>query len=135
MNRTSFVKCDSFDGAFDAARVMLQCPGKGIRGHKVYLRDDRKETEQLKLCEVEAFGYRDDEGKCFKAARDCRDKSRWGSCLADPVTPCAPVSLRNGEAVVSALADGREKAEFKCDDRFVLWGSPEAECDGRTDGR
>ena len=42
---------------------MLQCPGKGIKGHKVYLRDDRKESDQLKLCEVEAFGYRDDEGE------------------------------------------------------------------------
>lgn len=42
---------------------MLQCPGKGIRGHKVYLRDDRAELDQLKLCEVEAFGYRDDEGE------------------------------------------------------------------------
>ena len=42
---------------------MLQCPGKGIKGHKVYLRDDRNESDQLKLCEVEAFGYRDDEGE------------------------------------------------------------------------
>ena len=42
---------------------MLQCPEKGIKGHKVYLRDDRKDSGQLKLCEVEAFGYRDDEGE------------------------------------------------------------------------
>ena len=76
MNRTSFVKCDSFDGAFEAARVMLQCPGKGIRGHKVYLRDDRKETEQLKLCEVEAFGYRDDEGKSHKVEQHDRERGR-----------------------------------------------------------
>ena len=42
---------------------MLQCPGEGVKGHKVYLRDDRKESDQLKLCEVEVFGYRADEGE------------------------------------------------------------------------
>ena len=43
---------------------------KSVRGPlitlllQVYLRDDRKEaTEQLKLCEVEVFGFRDFEGK------------------------------------------------------------------------
>ncbi len=31
---------------------------------EVYLRDDRKgEQEQLKLCEVEVFGFKDFEGK------------------------------------------------------------------------
>ena len=45
---------------------MLQCSEGGIKGHKVYLRDDRKESGQLKLCEVEAFGYRDDEGEIRK---------------------------------------------------------------------
>ena len=55
---------------------MLQCPGKGIRGHKVYLRDDRAELDQLKLCEVEAFGYRDDEGEIpNQNVKDLRE--RW----------------------------------------------------------
>jgi hypothetical protein len=30
---------------------------------QVYLRDDRKEMDQLKLCEIEVFGFRDKEGK------------------------------------------------------------------------
>jgi hypothetical protein len=34
-NRTSFVKCDSFDGVFATDRTMIQCPGEGVQGHKV----------------------------------------------------------------------------------------------------
>ena len=137
-NRTSFIKCESFDGAFDTARLMLQCPGEGIKGHKVYLRDDRKESDQLKLCEVEAFGYRDDEGEISSLFFQpfATKIANSNSPLPDPVAPCPPISIRNGAAVVSATPDGKERAEFRCNDRFVLWGgSPEVQCDGRTDGR
>ena len=68
-------------------------------------------------------------------AKRCRSSVISSSQLPDPVAPCPPVSLRNGVAVVSASPDGRERAEFRCNERFVLWGSPEVECDGRTDGR
>lgn len=105
-NRTNFVKCDSFDGRM-MGREMFQCPGNGLTGHKVYIRDDRKELNQLALCEVEIFGF-------FRSQEQ---------------VPCVPIAIENGKASLSTHeVTLQEMIDFSCDEGYILWGSSQGKC-------
>lgn len=59
-NRSNFAKCSSFSGKFvNNTSLTLKCSGGGVQGHTVFIRDDRKGENELKLCEVAVFGKED----------------------------------------------------------------------------
>ncbi len=73
MNHTNFRRCDRFQGFLRPANAdesgavqMLHCPGQGVKGRKVFVRDDRmKGIQELKLCEVKVFGIPMERGQQY----------------------------------------------------------------------
>ena len=104
------MKCAKYDSTSQGFRkpILLECP-EGLFGHTLFIRDDRKNVTEFKLCEVRVFG--------------------GGGVSEQHLIECPPLSLKNGKTVVTKKPDEAvQRARFECLDGFVLWGASAAEC-------
>jgi len=133
-NRTQFKLCTRFNGFFadgEVASETLACDdGRGVRGRRVFLRDDRRVLADLKLCEVAVYGEPLERGKKVTMASILTNSHSF-ICIERRL--CSPPSLTHGRTIVTEGEDSRQAAIFECSTGDVLWGQAAAEwhIDGR----
>ncbi|CAB4056713.1 unnamed protein product [Lepeophtheirus salmonis] len=104
-NRTKFTKCNHESNRAtpnNQVHFSFQCPNEGLRGRKIFIRDDKKELNEFHVCEVQVFGT-----PLYMNSTDC------------PYIP----NIRNGRTKMK-----KHRLSFVCKKGYVLWGHQEITC-------